>query len=130
MGRKKIMVVDDDTGVLEYLNEMLVRGGYESVPFSDASAALALLASETTLDLAIIDLVMPEMNGLEFHEKLKNLRPGLPCVLTTGYGSVENYLDAMHKGVFDYLYKPYRCSDLITVVNAALEKSARMNDNC
>ncbi len=126
MNRKKILVVDDDAGVLEYVHQMLDRSGYESIPFTNASAALAMLASETSLDLAIVDLVMPEMNGLEFHAELKRLRPGLPCILATGYGSVENYLDAMNSGVFDYLHKPFRRGDLITAIKAALEKSETM----
>ncbi len=128
MSKKTILVVDDDARVLECVHEMLTRYGYESILCSDTSAALAMLASGASLDLAIIDLVMPEMDGLEFHEKLKHLRPGLPCIITTGYGSVENYLDALHRGVFDYLYKPYRCSDLITVIKRALDKSTKMNN--
>ncbi len=86
-----------------------------------------MLATGASFDLAIVDLIMPEMDGLEFHKKLMHLRPGLPCILTTGYGSVENYLRAVNSGVFDYLYKPYKYSDLLTVVKAALEKST-MND--
>ncbi len=128
MSRKTILVVDDDADALECVHEMLTRHGYKSIPCSDASAALAMLASGVSLDLAIIDLIMPEMDGLELHAKLKHLRPGLPCIITTGYSSVEDYLQAMHSGVFDCLYKPYRCSDLIAVVKAALEKSATMND--
>ncbi len=128
MSKKTILVVDDDASVLECVHDMLTRYGYETIPCSDASAARATLTSGVTLDLAIIDLIMPEMNGLEFHAKLKHLRPGLPCILATGYGSVENYLNAINSGVFDYLYKPYRSRDLITIVEAALKKSATMNN--
>jgi DNA-binding NtrC family response regulator len=127
MDKKKILIVDDDVDALECVDEILTRYGYESVPCTDASAALVLLASEVSLDLAITDLVMPEMNGLEFHEKIKQLRPGLPCIVVTGYSSVESYLHAINSGVFEYLNKPYRNRELIAIVAAALKRSVQMN---
>jgi len=122
MDKKKILVVDDDPGALECVHEILTRQGYESIPCSGASTALPLLASETSLDLAIIDLIMPDMNGLEFHATMKRLRPGLPCILVTGYGSVETYLNAINNGVFEYLNKPYRSIELKALVAAALKE--------
>jgi DNA-binding NtrC family response regulator len=122
MDKKTILVVDDDRDVLECIHGILTLHGYESVPCSDTSAALTLLASEASLDLAIIDLVMPEMNGLELHARVKQLRPELPCIIVTGCSSIESYLNAINNGAFGYLNKPYRFRELITVVAAALEK--------
>lgn len=124
MDKKTILVVDDDPDVLECAHEILTMHGYESVPCSEAAAALTLLASGASLDLAIIDLVMPVMNGLEFHAQVKQLRPGLPCIVVTGHTSVESYLNAINSGISEYLNKPYRSRELLTVVAAALEKSA------
>jgi DNA-binding NtrC family response regulator len=124
MDKKKILVVDDDPYALECVHAILTMHGYDSIPFSDISAALTLLASGASLDLAIIDLMMPEMNGLEFHAKIMKLRPGLPCIMVTGYSSIESYLIAFNNGILEYLNKPYGSMDLKTIVAAALEKTA------
>jgi DNA-binding NtrC family response regulator len=126
MDKKTILVVDDDLAVLDYIHEILTMYGYESLPYSDASTALTVIASGTSLDLAIVDLKMPEMNGLEFHARIKQLRPRLPCIVVTGQSSVESYLHAMDSGVFEYLNKPFSSRELKAVVAAALEKSEMM----
>jgi DNA-binding NtrC family response regulator len=127
MNKKKILIVDDNIDTLECVHEILTLHGYESVPCSDASAALDLIDSRVSLDLAIIDLIMPEMSGLEFHARIKQLRPGLPCIVVTGYSSVESYLNAINSGVFEYLNKPYKSRELISIVAAALKESVMMN---
>jgi DNA-binding NtrC family response regulator len=127
MDKKTILVVDDDPAVLDYIHEILTMYGYESVTYSDGSTALTLIASGDPLDLAIVDLNMPDMNGLEFHARIKQLRPKLPCILVTGQSSVESYLNAMNSGVFEYLNKPFSSRELKAVVAAALEKSALMS---
>jgi DNA-binding NtrC family response regulator len=123
LDKKKILVVDDDPDVLSYIHEILTIHGYESIPCSDSSTALTLLASGTPFDLAIIDLIMPDMNGLEFYTRIMQLRPQLPCIMVTGQSSVESYLNAMHSGIFEYLNKPFKSSELKAIVAAALEKS-------
>jgi len=126
MTKKTILVVDDDPGALECVHEILIRHGYESIPCSNGSAGLALLASGTALDLVITDLNMPGMNGMEFHARIKQQRPELPCIMVTGHTSVESYLSAVSSGVYEYLSKPYRASELKTVVASALDKSAKI----
>jgi len=127
MNKKRILIVDDDAGALECVHEILTRHGYEAVSFTDTSAALDMVASGISLDLAIIDLILPEMNGLELHARIRQMRPGLPCIMVTGYGSVESYLNAINNGVFEYLNKPFRSRELKTVVAAALKKTEMMN---
>jgi DNA-binding NtrC family response regulator len=127
LDKKKILVVDDDPAVLDYIHELLTILGYESVPCSDSSAALTLLASGTPFDLAIIDLIMPDMNGLEFYRRIMQLRPQLPCIMVTGQSSVESYLNAMHSGIFEYLNKPFRSRELKAVIAAALERSTMIS---
>jgi DNA-binding NtrC family response regulator len=127
MDKKTILVVDDDADALECAHQILTRHGYESIPCSDISTALTLLASGASIDLALIDLFMPEMNGLEFHARIEQLRPGLPCIVVTGHSSVESYLIAINNGILDYLNKPYRIGELKKVVAMAFEKAAMMD---
>jgi len=124
MDKKRILVVDDDSGALEIVHNVLTTHGYEFILCPDTSQALAMVKSGASLDLAIIDLIMPDMNGLELHNRIKQLLPELPCIVVTGYSSVESYLSAMNSGAFGYLNKPYRSDDLKTLVAAALEYSA------
>lgn len=124
MDKKTILVVDDDPGALECIHEALSRQGHESIPCSNASAALSLLSSGAALDLAIIDLIMPDMNGLELHGRIKQRWPELPCIMVTGSSSVESYLSAVSSGVSEYLSKPYQSSELKKVVDAVFERSA------
>jgi DNA-binding NtrC family response regulator len=63
------------------------------------------------------------MSGLELHARIKQLRPGLPCIVVTGYSSVESYLNAINSGVCEYLNKPYGNRELLRVVGAVLDKS-------
>jgi len=126
MDKKTILIVDDEPDALECIHEIVTRNGYESITCSDAASALKLLASGVHLDLAIFDLIMPDMNGHDLHSSIKELRPGLPCIIITGYASVESYLTAISSGVFEYLNKPYRCKDLVAVIAAALATSTKM----
>ena len=124
---KTILVVDDDADALETAHMILTCHGYKSIACSDISTALTLLASRETLDLVIIDLHMPEMNGLELHARIKELRPGLPCIMTTGDMSVESFLNAINSGVFEYFNKPYKSTKLLAVVAAALKESTMIS---
>ena len=126
MEKKKILLVDDDPGVLECLHEILSRQGYEPASCSNASSALALVSSGAPFALAIIDLILPDMNGLECHARIKQLRPDLPCIVATGHCSVESYLTALSNGVFEYLNKPFRSRELQAVVGAAIGKAASL----
>ena len=123
MPRKRILVVDDESGSLESIHETLTLHGYESIPCQKISAALTMLDSRAALDLAVFDFCMPEMNGLELHARIRQLRPELPCIMVTGYSTIENYLKAINSGVFEYLNKPYRNRELLKVVAAAIKGS-------
>jgi two-component system nitrogen regulation response regulator GlnG len=129
MDSKTVLVVDDDIDVLECVHEILTRHGYESIPCTNALSALSLLESDAAFDLAIIDLMMPDMAGLEFHARIKKMKPELPCIVMTGHSSVESYLRAINNGVFEYLIKPFRVGELKSIVAAALSEPATGGDN-
>lgn len=128
MTGKRILVIDDDHDALETLRAILDGFGLEPVPCKTGSHALELISSGTHLDLVIADLIMPGMNGLELYGRICQLRPGLPCIIVTGYNSVEHYLRAIGSGVFEYLCKPYQKNELYRTVIAALEQSEMRQD--
>lgn len=105
MAKAQILVVDDDKIILTSLSELLRLEGYaaETAPsFHEASAQLA--ASE--FQIVIADVSMPEVDGFELLKLVRNRYPDTAVVMITGYGSIEDAVEAIKRGAFDYLTKP------------------------
>ncbi len=101
-----ILVVDDEKNYLLVLKELLGEEGYEVVIAQSASEALKIF-QETELDLVITDMKMPGMSGMELLDVLKEKDLHLPVIMMTAYGSVEKAVEAMKKGAYDYILKPF-----------------------
>ncbi len=102
-----ILVVDDDQGLATTLQEFLEREGYRvEVAFSGAEA-LALLESQPHIALALVDLMMPVMDGLVLMEEIHRRNPDLAVLIMTGYGTIESAVAAIKSGAEDYLTKPF-----------------------
>ena len=115
-----ILVVDDDGNMRQALNEALGRAGYSVEQAADAASGLMKLEAEE-FRLVISDIRMPKKNGLEFLDEIKALRPALPVVLITAYGTMETAVEAMRKGAADYLLKPFSADTLEKTVKRLLE---------
>ena len=120
----KIMVVDDEQIIRISLEDELKDAGYVVEAFENAVAALDTLQNQR-FDLVISDIKMPEMDGLEFLEKIKDLRPDTFVLMMTAYGSIETAVDAMKKGAYDYLNKPFDMDELMVMVGR-IEQLSRM----
>lgn len=125
---ERIAVVDDQELMRESLTETLSSAGFEATGFSCGADALAQLAS-SHYDLVITDLKMPGMSGLELLSKLPDVAPGLPVVVITAHGTVESAVDAMKKGAFDYISKPFDPDELELVVRRALGHGKLLREN-
>ena len=101
-----ILVVDDEKNYLLVLKELLGEEGYEVVIAQSAPEALKVF-QETELDLVITDMKMPGMSGMELLDVLKEKDLHLPVIMMTAYGSVEKAVEAMKKGAYDYILKPF-----------------------
>jgi len=112
-------VVDDEPQMLIAINETLRRRGYSITTAGSAKEALCRLR-EKYYDLVLTDVRMPEMNGLDLLKKVKASAPQTPVVLLTAYGTIQNAVDAMKHGAFDYLMKPFSSESLESVVRRAL----------
>ncbi len=126
MGR--ILVIDDDDAILQSCQTILEDEGHEVDVASGGDAGLARL-SQKWFDLALIDLKMPGMSGVEVLEKAVAIHPDLVAVIFTAYGTIESAVEAVKKGAFNYLTKPFTASQLTAVVSKGLEHARLLRDN-
>jgi two-component system NtrC family response regulator len=101
-----ILIVDDEKNYLLVLKELLGEEGYEVVTAQSAAEALTIF-QETELDLVITDMKMPGMSGMELLRILKEKDLHLPVIMMTAFGTVEKAVEAMKKGAYDYIIKPF-----------------------
>jgi two-component system response regulator PilR (NtrC family) len=124
----KILVVDDDQGVREFLEIMMTREGYQVVTAGDAGKALSRCRKET-FDLIITDLKMPKMDGIGFLKEVKQLSPETMVILITAFASGETAVNAMKEGAYDYIEKDFAIEDLKRIVrNALAGKEVKRDD--
>ncbi len=115
-----ILVVDDDRSLRMVLKEALSRSGRKMLIAQDATSALMILKNEK-VDLIISDLVMPDMNGIELMEKVKKRSPDTGFLIITAYGTIEIAVDALHKGAFDFITKPFSINQIESRVERFFE---------
>jgi len=123
---RRIHVIEDEDKLRRVVQLQLQSDGYE-VELA-ATAEEGLVAAERA-DLVLTDLRLPGMSGLDFLERVHALRPGLPVVMMTAFGSVETAVEAMKKGAADFLVKPFSLDHLTAVAEKALEVQALRDEN-
>ena len=123
MNERHILIVDDEELYRELLGGRLGRQGYRISEAGDGEGALRCIEAGG-VELALIDIKMPGMDGIELLERIKQLAPRTEVVVLTGHGSIDSAIAAMKLGAFDYLTKPYQLTELDLVVARALERSA------
>ncbi|MCA1850379.1 MAG: response regulator, partial [Acidobacteria bacterium] len=106
MARKSILVVDDEKSQREILEMILSSEGYDVTPAASGEAALKI-AKERRFDLALTDLKMTGMDGIELLQRLLAFDSSIIVILLTAHGSIDSAKDALRRGAFDYLEKPY-----------------------
>ncbi|MEO8180420.1 MAG: response regulator [Deltaproteobacteria bacterium] len=123
MERESVLIVDDEEMVLTSLSTYLtLESEYEVVTFSSARQALVHL-EQTDVGLIISDFLMPEMDGITFLTRARELRPDAPRVLLTGYADKENAIKAINQvALYQYVEKPWDNDDLRLIIRNGLEK--------
>lgn len=123
----EILVVDDEPQMLIAVEATLRRKGYRITTAGSGTEALCRLR-EKYFNLILTDMRMPEVSGLELLKKARNLLPQTPVVLLTAFGTIQNAVEAMRHGAFDYLLKPFSSEALESVVERALEPTVRREE--
>jgi len=118
---KKVLIVDDDAELRSTLSEILKGAGYHIDEASSGKEAIEKMASKD-FDIALLDLMMPKMNGIETLTELKKITPKTKVIMITAFATVENAVDAIKKGASDYISKPFRIEELLTTIRRVIEE--------
>ncbi len=124
----RILVVDDEKVIREILADFLSMEGFWVRTAEDGSAALVEL-SRGHYDLVLSDLKMPNMGGLELLEAISKHTPNVVTVIMTGFGTVETAIDAMKRGAYDYILKPFKVEEVVHTIRRGLEKQRLRAEN-
>ncbi|MBC7174631.1 MAG: response regulator, partial [Polyangiaceae bacterium] len=124
----RILVVDDEKVIREILADFLSMEGFSVRTAEDGSAALVEL-SRGRYDLVLSDLKMPNMGGLELLEAIRKHTPNVVTIIMTGFGTVETAIDAMKRGAYDYILKPFKVEEVVHTIRRGLEKQKLQAEN-
>ncbi|MCH7760925.1 response regulator, partial [candidate division TA06 bacterium] len=125
--KAKVLIVDDDRGIREGLLASL-QDNYEVELVEDGEKALKTLG-ETEVDLLLLDVRLPGMDGLEVLKRVREEKPQQSVVMMTGYATVEAAVEAMKLGAYDYLKKPLGFQEVKQVLDRALERKTLLDEN-
>ncbi len=123
-----ILVVDDEVNILEALKKVLTKEGYVVVTASSGREALEVLRRQP-IRLMMSDLRMPGMTGEDLLKAVKSITPEVEVIMMTAYGTVENAVDAMKLGAYDFVSKPLKRATIVAAVRKALDKQALVAEN-
>jgi DNA-binding NtrC family response regulator len=119
MAEPRILIVDDDIVVRDSLGKWFESEGFEVSIAPGAAAALEML-SRQRFDLALVDIKMPGVDGIELQAKLREIDASMPVIIMTGFASVETAVRALKNGAYDYITKPFDPDELVHLVNKAI----------
>jgi PAS domain S-box-containing protein len=116
----RVLVVDDEEILRRVARSILQRGGIEVLMADNGEQGLAVLAEDKQIDAVLLDIVMPVLGGRECFERIRELYPALPVILTSGFSNQTRVQELLDAGAAAFVPKPYRVSDLIQVVQQVL----------
>src|SRR5277367_3179201 len=126
----KVLLIDDEVTMVQMVTELLRREGHEVFPFSNYNLAIETIEAQRP-ELVITDLYLDKTrtHGLEILEKARSLNPPATVIMITAYATIETAVDAMKKGAFDYLEKPFKVDDLRLCIRRALSYNNAISEN-
>lgn len=125
---EKILIVDDEMLVRNFLAETLKRKGLDIVTAENGQKAFSIL-KDSSFDMVITDMKMPDITGIDILRKVKELAPNTIVVVITAYGSIENAVEAMRLGAFNYLIKPFSPDTIEAIIEKAKEHVSLVEEN-
>ncbi|MFZ5572254.1 MAG: sigma-54-dependent transcriptional regulator [Thermodesulfobacteriota bacterium] len=124
---EKIFLIDDDEGLIHFLSRFFQRKGYEVRTCLHGREVIGILQQES-FDLILLDYKMPELNGIDVLTSIKASQVKTPVILMTAYGSTDIAIEAMKRGAYDYLVKPFERKELSRIVAEALQVNRQMKE--
>jgi len=126
---ERILVVDNEPAVVRMCTRILAGGGYQVRGAGGGREALARLEAGDRFDLLLLDLLMPDVDGLAVLRRARELDPHVTAVIITGYGTLENAIDALRAGARGFILKPFGPDDLLPAVAQALQERRQEQEN-
>ena len=123
-----ILIVDDEPGIVDSLSKIFERESLRVLSARSGGEALEILRREP-VSVVLTDLIMPGMSGLDLLKASRSVSPETETILMTAYGSVENAVDAMRQGAYDFVTKPLKRAHVVRAVSKALEKCNLLQEN-
>jgi DNA-binding NtrC family response regulator len=124
----KILIVDDEDGMCKLLREILREKGYSVTAYCFPEQAMKKLEDDR-FDIAIVDMKMPGMGGIEFLTKSREINSSMDFIMVTAYGSIENAVEAIKIGAFDYITKPFQSDEIILAIEKIVERKKLIEEN-
>jgi DNA-binding NtrC family response regulator len=131
MATTRILICDDEEGILKYLRKLLTAKGVEVETFASGAALLERLEGGTPddADLLLQDVRLGDMDGIQILKRVKKLRPAMPVVMMTAFGSIDAAVEAIRLGAYDYVSKPFPKEKILGVLEKALERQLLLAEN-
>lgn len=124
MARNRILVVEDDESISKVIQKNLSAAGYAVAACDDGAQAAKLLASDTDFDLALLDVMLPGMDGFELMGYMKHSR--IPVIYLTAKADLDSKVQGLRDGAEDYIVKPFEVLELLVRIEKVLERTGRM----
>jgi DNA-binding NtrC family response regulator len=128
MDKAKILVVDDEESMRDFMSIMLSKEGYEVSQAGTGVEALGLIKKDMP-DVVITDIMMPEMSGLDLMTKAREVKGDLSFIVMTAFASVDSAIEAMKKGAYDYVTKPFKIDEIKLTIKKVLERDQISKEN-
>jgi DNA-binding NtrC family response regulator len=121
----KVLLIDDEQTLLEYLSKRLLKEGFTVKATFSGEEALEV-AANNFFDVAVVDLKMPGMDGVETQKRLKEIQPLIQCIVLTGHGSIDTALESGQQDAYKYLLKPIDYENLVETIKQASKKKEQV----
>ncbi len=125
----RILIVDDEEVLRDVLDAVLRREGFEVAMAASGEEALSVLDEDDSIDLVILDIMLPGISGIDTLRAIRISNPSLPVIIITAFSSIDGAIEAMKHGAFHYIPKPFKNEEVILTVNKALEQKRLSREN-
>jgi DNA-binding NtrC family response regulator len=114
--KRKVLIVDDDRDIVTIVSTILSGRGWDIKAAYNGREALEAVTSSKP-DIILLDIMMPEMNGIEVLKRIKKIDIDARIIMITAFGDVESYLDSMELGAYEYINKPFETDELLEMID-------------